>query len=357
MLVLGGLLIGCASARADDDPIKKKLDDAKKAYEAEVKNFREAAEEWFGDREKKARELKNKKLVDQIKAERDAFQKSGELPKTVPADLKRMATAGRPAMLKAYKIAVDDYTGASKDDLAAAVEKEQKEFEKGGSASGAPVTGVTPKQPSLKSVVSDLKPLLEAMRDRADHKRGNGTDYHREYTALATKLDSIIKRANDGKADIAELKEFKTDLEKSRPYTKPTKQGQKEEIEAGLKVLNKAIGPPATVRPGEDLLQKGTKWEGTKFFGGTGARRTATLEVTERDGKQFKAQLTVVNNGENVVQVEGTIEKGAVELRSPEGSGQPKVMKGQLTKDKLELTGRADNATDQRLTLSKVNVK
>jgi hypothetical protein len=123
-----GVLVCCVTAAADDDPVKKKLEVAKETYGVEMGKFRQAAEEWFDKREEVARKAGNKKVVDQVKAERQAFRDKGELPKAASADLKQKPATARKALEAAYKVAVKEYTKASKDAEAAAAEKELEEL-------------------------------------------------------------------------------------------------------------------------------------------------------------------------------------------------------------------------------------
>jgi len=122
LAALGILVAGVAAV--DDDPVKKQLETAKMAYESKMEKFGKAAEEWFEKREDVARKDGDKKLVDQIKAERQRFTEKGELPKAAPMDLKKPRAAAQAAMETAYAAAVKEYTKGKKDDEAAAVEKE-----------------------------------------------------------------------------------------------------------------------------------------------------------------------------------------------------------------------------------------
>src|SRR5258708_5861658 len=71
--------------RADDaEMVKQKLYEAKKAFDGEAKKFQKAVADWLDQREGDARAGGNKKAVDQVKAERAAFEKSGELPTACP---------------------------------------------------------------------------------------------------------------------------------------------------------------------------------------------------------------------------------------------------------------------------------
>ena len=83
--VFVALAVGLCPARADDaDAVKEKLFQAKKAYDGETQKFRAAVAELLDKREEDARKAGNKKLVDQVKGEREKFEKGGELPASVP---------------------------------------------------------------------------------------------------------------------------------------------------------------------------------------------------------------------------------------------------------------------------------
>jgi hypothetical protein len=118
----------CCAPAEDKDPIKDKLLTAKTAYDTEMKQFRQQATDWFDKREASARKDGNKKLLDQIKVERKAFEDDSELPKLAPAALRQKPTFARKAMEAAYVEAVKAYTRAKKDDEAASVEEAFKTF-------------------------------------------------------------------------------------------------------------------------------------------------------------------------------------------------------------------------------------
>jgi hypothetical protein len=120
-----------ARGPADDDPVKAKLDAAREVYKAELERYRNDVGKWFDKREDDARKPGDKKMVDQIKAERAAFAQNGELPAQAPAALKGTPKAARAKLEAAYEAAVKEYTKVRKDDLAAAVEREFDGFRKG----------------------------------------------------------------------------------------------------------------------------------------------------------------------------------------------------------------------------------
>lgn len=118
------------SARAADDAdaVKERLFKAKKGYDAETQKFRKAVGDFLDKREDDARKAGNKKVVDQAKAERVAFEKAGDMPAALPPAVVKPMTAARAALDKAYTAAVKDYVKLKEDAAAEATEKEQQRF-------------------------------------------------------------------------------------------------------------------------------------------------------------------------------------------------------------------------------------
>jgi len=108
--LVGGLVCSTALAGADEDPITKKLAAAKADYDLKVGKYQDSVAKWFDKREDTARAAGDKKALDQIKADRTAYDDSG---------------IGFEA---AMTLAIKEFTKAKKDDEAAAVEKSLKEF-------------------------------------------------------------------------------------------------------------------------------------------------------------------------------------------------------------------------------------
>ena len=150
---------------ADDDPVRVKLDKAKVTFQTDMDKYRSAVSASFDKREEAARKKGDKKLVDQIKAERQTFEEKGELPNTAPAAVKSQLSLARSSLEAAYKAAIRDYTRAKKDVEAAAVEKEYKELIKGIGVDA--IASADPFQP--KSVwVSDPPRRILSVMDRKD---------------------------------------------------------------------------------------------------------------------------------------------------------------------------------------------
>lgn len=123
------LFVFCVALCGQDaDPVKERLFAAKGAFDAEWKAIRQQTEEWFDKREEAARKAGDKKLVDEIKAERDEFDDGGEAPKAAPTAIRARQERALKTLESAYAQAVKDYTRIKKDEHAAAVEGELQQL-------------------------------------------------------------------------------------------------------------------------------------------------------------------------------------------------------------------------------------
>ena len=128
-LLIGVLMVAICPARADDvDMAKGKLFQAKKAYDDEMQKFKKTIADLLDKREDTARNAGNKKVVDQIKAEREAFEKTGELPSVVTSAIREPVVLARTKLDKAYTVAIKEFVRLKTDDVAEATEKEQQDF-------------------------------------------------------------------------------------------------------------------------------------------------------------------------------------------------------------------------------------
>ncbi|MBI5757728.1 MAG: hypothetical protein HZA46_04340 [Planctomycetales bacterium] len=111
------------------DPVRVRLDNAKETYLTEIETQRKALIEALDRKEESARTVGNKKLVDQVKAERTAFLDDGMLPKAVSTTTYTMSTKqAKDKVESAFVAAIKEYLMAKKDPEADAVEKEKKDF-------------------------------------------------------------------------------------------------------------------------------------------------------------------------------------------------------------------------------------
>jgi tRNA A-37 threonylcarbamoyl transferase component Bud32 len=115
----------------ETDPIKAKLDKAREVYEADYEKLRKEMLEGFQEKEDAARKDGNKKVVDQVKTEREAFENRNQLPRVVAsAPYEQGLKKAVVAMEAAYDVAVKEYTKAKEDAKARSVEEELKQFKK-----------------------------------------------------------------------------------------------------------------------------------------------------------------------------------------------------------------------------------
>jgi hypothetical protein len=125
-LLLLALVAGLARGgdEKDPDPIKDRLDLARRVYAADMKAYREKATAWLDDKENVARKAGNKKTVDRLKEERKTFDRTDELPKGAPSEFTGQAATARARVIKEYEAAIRDYTRTREDKEAAVLEKE-----------------------------------------------------------------------------------------------------------------------------------------------------------------------------------------------------------------------------------------
>lgn len=128
LIALGVALVWCAGSLAGDDPVGRKLEGAEWAFIRTTEEHQTEVAQWFSKREEAARKDGNKKLVDQIKVERQTFEARQELPKSAPSALKQRLPAARATLQAAYVSAVRAYTKAGNDAEAANIELRLSEF-------------------------------------------------------------------------------------------------------------------------------------------------------------------------------------------------------------------------------------
>ena len=120
-------VFGLCPARAEDaESVKEKLLAAKKEFDGEVQKFRTAVTDALDKRMADARKAGNRKLVDQIKADRERFEQTGEFPADCPKAALTQIGAARAKLDKAYSAAIRDLIKLRADTAAEVVEKEQQ---------------------------------------------------------------------------------------------------------------------------------------------------------------------------------------------------------------------------------------
>ena len=122
------LTAGLATAAAEDDPVKAKLDKAKETYQAAREKNKEYLVGVLTKQEEVARKAGNVALVGKVKKALDEYQGGGPLPGGLAPAVRQRFSAARAAMEAAYADAVREYVKAKKDDLAEAVRKDWDAF-------------------------------------------------------------------------------------------------------------------------------------------------------------------------------------------------------------------------------------
>lgn len=122
-------MLSLVALGGDEDP-KENIFKARAAYTAEIAKLRSEVIAGFDKREEKARNARNKKLVDEIKFQRAVFDEDEQWPADMTVELRMRLTKARTQVEGAYLSAIKEYTRAKKDEEAAATEKDLAEFRK-----------------------------------------------------------------------------------------------------------------------------------------------------------------------------------------------------------------------------------
>jgi serine/threonine protein kinase len=131
----------------EPDLIQEALDRARTTYKEETEKWRQTVRDYLDKREETARKDGKKDLLDQVKADREAFAARGELPRSMPAAAYRRGLKTAAATMEAaYNTAIKEYIKARKDERAQDVEQELKRFQT--NAETKPV----PKKPYVAAV-------------------------------------------------------------------------------------------------------------------------------------------------------------------------------------------------------------
>ena len=120
---------GFCSARSDDaESVTRKLEDAKMSYDKEYEEFKKGVNSWLDKCQEAARKAGNKKAVDQIKAEQETFEKTGEVPAGIPGGPRDKMRVARARLDRVYTAAIKRYVQLKEDAAADASYKEQQKF-------------------------------------------------------------------------------------------------------------------------------------------------------------------------------------------------------------------------------------
>ncbi|WP_156514314.1 hypothetical protein [Planctomyces sp. SH-PL14] len=104
------------------------LGKAKAKFQIAMQDYREGACDWFDKREGLARESGDKRLVDQLDAERVVFEENDTLPAAAPNELKRPLKQAQTELEGTFRRVIARLTRAKNDADADRVEKELAEF-------------------------------------------------------------------------------------------------------------------------------------------------------------------------------------------------------------------------------------
>lgn len=116
---------------AQDDPIRRKLDAAKAAYDTQMSKYREDVDAWFNKEDKRARDLKPAEVpaqVNRVAAEKAAFDQNGTLPGRAPLLLKDKPKKERSTLEIAFNKAAGEYYKLNSNLEAKRVEEELQKF-------------------------------------------------------------------------------------------------------------------------------------------------------------------------------------------------------------------------------------
>src|SRR5437764_6793983 len=115
-LLLIPFLLTCFARAAATDPIRDRLDRAKAAYESRLEPLRKDILADLDKSENQARQIPDKKRIDEIKVQRDAFQSTGRLPAPLSPQLQARIRGVRSALEKEYLAARDSYLKTKQDE-------------------------------------------------------------------------------------------------------------------------------------------------------------------------------------------------------------------------------------------------
>jgi hypothetical protein len=115
---------------AGPDPIRESLDKARAEFQAEMGAGRKKLLEALDQAEQAARQGGHTKVVDEIKDEREAFEKRDVLPRgAVAREYQQQRARARAALDAAYVAAAAAYTKGNRDAQAEAVDRERRRFD------------------------------------------------------------------------------------------------------------------------------------------------------------------------------------------------------------------------------------
>ena len=115
--------------KVDAEAVKADLDKAREEYRALQEKHKQDLAVFFEQREATAQRAGDKKLLDRYTAERVAFFRTGEVPTSAPADIRKKLTRTRLALQSALKVAVREYTKLGRREEATALDRELEKLQ------------------------------------------------------------------------------------------------------------------------------------------------------------------------------------------------------------------------------------
>ena len=183
------LVILASSARGEDDPVRVSLDKAKAEYEQSIGEYEKLVGEYFDKKEDDAREKGSKKQVDRIKAERDTFNESGELPMSAPATLKIRPKSVLDKLSVTYTKAIESYTRNKQDELATLTKRELAELK---AKVGTPsIAGVWQEGDPANGIRVNITQNANKFTATCKYKHKEAGEIHWKMTGTITKKGEI----------------------------------------------------------------------------------------------------------------------------------------------------------------------
>lgn len=161
------------TVQADADEIKDQLDKAKAAYDEDIKSARESLLSVLDLRIESAQKLGDLQLLKRLKADRQLFADSDELPQSVSVREHATSTGvARRRLEAAYLKAVKEFTKADKIKEADVTEKELQAFKDSGRAKKKPA-------PPNNAPTREVREIW--IHDTGYFMKGVGKDWFEKY--------------------------------------------------------------------------------------------------------------------------------------------------------------------------------
>ncbi len=105
----------CFAEESSEDPVKAKLELARKNFQTEIEKFNDSVKELMEKKIAVARKTGNKPVVDGLNVELNAFIRDETVPASVPVTFQRKQASIRSKLADAYEVAIKEYTKQGAD--------------------------------------------------------------------------------------------------------------------------------------------------------------------------------------------------------------------------------------------------